>query len=361
MLHGLAFLAVNFFDNHLRLTYLQLITFTAHRLNEDGEVQDTASEDVHTVRRIGLFDAHGQILLQFGEQTVTQVSGSDIFALFPEERGVVDGEEHAHGRFIDLDGWQLFRIFGIRHGVADLEIVQTEQGADFAGFYRILVFFLSKSLKHIQFLDFGGLHAAVAFHQRDGLSPLDGSAFDTTHGDTSHVGGVVEGGDHHLQVAGLHFRGGDVLDDGVEEVGDVGGRVLPVGTHPTVLGGTIDRREIQLIVGGAEVEHQFEDGLLREVGMAVGLIDFVDDHDGLQSQLDGLLRHEAGLRHGSLEGIHHEEHAVGHVEHTLHLAAEVAVAWSVDHIDFHPLVSDGNIFGQNGDATFALQVVVVEH
>ena len=152
-----------------------------------------------------------------------------------------------------------------------------------------------------------------------------------------------------------------MFDDGVKKVGNVGGRGVPVGTHPTVLGGTINGREIQLFVGGAEVEHQFKDGLLREVGMAVGLIDLVDDHDGLKSQFDCLLRHETGLRHRAFKSIDDEEHTVGHVEHTLHLAAEIAVSWSVYHIDFNSFISYGNILGQNGYPAFPFQIVVIQH
>ena len=33
---------------------------------------------------------------------------------------------------------------------------------------------------------------------------------------------------------------------------------------------------------------------------------------------------------------------------------------SVDDVDFHPLVGDGNVLGENGDTSFALQVVVVQ-
>ena len=74
--------------------------------------------------------------------------------------------------------------------------------------------------------------------------------------------------------------------------------------------------------------------------MTVGLIDFVDDHDRLEAEFDGLLGYKTGLGHRALEGIHHQEHTVGHIEHALHLAAEVAVARSVDHIDLHAFVAN---------------------
>ena len=97
------------------------------------------------------------------------------------------------------------------------------------------------------------------------------------------------------------------------------------------------------------------------VGTAVGFIDFVDDDDGLQAQLDGLLQHETGLRHGAFEGVDEQQHAIGHVKHAFHLTAEVSVARSVDDIDFDVLITNGHILRKNGDAAFAFEVVVVEN
>ena len=74
--------------------------------------------------------------------------------------------------------------------------------------------------------------------------------------------------------------------------------------------------------------------------MGVGFIHLIDDHDGLQAQLDGLLQHETGLRHGAFEGVDQQQHAVGHVEHALHLAAKVGVARGVDDIDFDVFIAN---------------------
>ena len=86
----------------------------------------------------------------------------------------------------------------------------------------------------------------------------------------------------------------------------------------------------------------------------------VDNHDWLEAQLDGFLKHEACLRHGAFESVDHQQHTVGHVEHALHLAAEVAVARSVDNVDFVTFIADRDVFGEDGDTTFTLEVVVVE-
>ena len=115
-----------------------------------------------------------------------------------------------------------------------------------------------------------------------------------------------------------------------------------------------------MVLAGAKVEHQVEHGFLYFVGTAVGLVHLVNHHNGLQLQLDGLLQDETGLWHGAFKGIDEQQHAVSHVEHTLHLATEVGVAGSVDNVDLHVLVTDGNVFRKNGDAALAFQVVVVK-
>ena len=72
-------------------------------------------------------------------------------------------------------------------------------------------------------------------------------------------------------------------------------------------------------------------------------------------------QHEAGLGLGALVGIHDEQGAVGHVEHALHLAAEVGMARRVDDVDLHALVVDGNVLGKDGNAALAFLVVGVQH
>ena len=74
-------------------------------------------------------------------------------------------------------------------------------------------------------------------------------------------------------------------------------------------------------------------------------------------QLQRLLQHEAGLRHGALEGVDQQQHAVDHFENALHLAAKVGVSRGVDDVDLDALVEDRRVFGQNRDAALALKVV----
>ena len=74
-----------------------------------------------------------------------------------------------------------------------------------------------------------------------------------------------------------------------------------------------------------------------------------------------MTQHEARLGHGTLKRVDEKQRAVSHLEDALDLAAEVGMARSVDDVDLHALVLDGDVLRQNGDAALALLVVGVEH
>ena len=86
---------------------------------------------------------------------------------------------------------------------------------------------------------------------------------------------------------------------------------------------------------------------------------------GFRPLCQGLAQHVAGLRHGALGGVHQQQHAVGHLQHPLDLAAEVGVAGGVDDVDVVVVaravgVVDRAVLGQDRDAPLALQRVGVE-
>ena len=79
------------------------------------------------------------------------------------------------------------------------------------------------------------------------------------------------------------------------------------------------------------------------------------------TQLQRLLQHEAGLRHGALRRIDEQQNTVDHLEDTLDLAAEIGVARGIDDVDFRSLIMHGGILGQNGNAALTLQIARVHH
>ncbi len=123
------------------------------------------------------------------------------------------------------------------------------------------------------------------------------------------------------------------------------------------LGAGVDHREIELVIGGVQFAEQVEDHVDHFVRARAGAVDLVDDHDRLEAEIEGFLQHETGLRHGAVQGIHQQQHRVDHLQHPLHLAAEVGMAGGIDDIDLVAAVVDGEVLGEDGDAAFLFQVV----
>ena len=150
-------------------------------------------------------------------------------------------------------------------------------------------------------------------------------------------------------------------EDGVEQRPQVLARHLPVGRGRAVAAGGKDDGAVELFVGGVQFQEQFQ-RLIHHLGAArVGAVGLVDDDDDLEVQLQRLFQNKARLRHGPFKGIHQQKHAADHFEHALHLAGKVGVAGGIDDVDAHALVVHGGVFGKDGDAALALQVVGVHH
>ena len=189
------------------------------------------------------------------------------------------------------------------------------------------------------------------------LAHLDGAALNAADADTAHVVAVVDGGDQQLEGALLVSLGsGDVVHDGLKEGGQILAHVVGIKGSGAVAARAVEHRRIQLLVGGVQVDEQLQDLVLHLTQAGVGLVDLVDADDDAVVEGQGLLKHEAGLGHGALGGVHQQDNAVDHLQHALHLTAEVGVAGGVDDVDLLVLVVDGGVLGQNGNAALLFQI-----
>ena len=86
LLHGFALHAVDLLDDHLRLTYLQLVALATHRLDQYRQVQHSATK--HVPRRLSVagFYAQGEVLFQLFRQSLLDVARGNELAVLPEER-----------------------------------------------------------------------------------------------------------------------------------------------------------------------------------------------------------------------------------------------------------------------------------
>jgi len=152
-----------------------------------------------------------------------------------------------------------------------------------------------------------------------------------------------------------------MLDDLIQQIGDVVGFIPPVFAHPAFLGSTVNRLEIKLVFGRFQTEHQVEHRFLNFFGTAIGFVDLVDYYNGLQAYLQCFLQHKTCLWHGTFKSVHQEENSIGHVQHTFHLTTEVSVTWGIYDVDFRSFILNGNVFGKDRDATLAFQLIAVEN
>jgi len=134
-------------------------------------------------------------------------------------------------------------------------------------------------------------------------------------------------------------------------------RTLERRRHPALLGGTVDDREIKLLFRGIEGCEQVEHLVHHLVVAFVGPVDLVNAHDGPKTDLEGLLQHELGLRHGAFGGIDQQHRTIHHVENAFDFAAEIGVARRVDDVDARLFPVERGHFGQDGDAALALEIV----
>ncbi len=245
----------------------------------------------------------------------------------------------------------------IAQGVRDLGLGDAGEGHDVAGAGR-LDFDARQAVKAQNLRDPLGALLAFAIDDRDGHAALDRAALDAADADGADVARVIEQRDLQLQRAvGIDVGRRTMLDDGLEQRLHVAVAHRRIEAGKAAQRGGVDHREIQLLVGRAEPVEQIE-GLIEHPARArLVAIDLVDDDDGPQAVLERLLRHEAGLRHGPVDRIDQQQHAVDHREHALHLAAEIGVAGRIDDVDAVVAPGDGGVLGENGDAALALQIV----
>ena len=109
-----------------------------------------------------------------------------------------------------------------------------------------------------------------------------------------------------------------------------------------------------------EFEHQFKGFIQHLHWTSVGPIDLIDHDDRLEPTLQGLAKHESGLRERTFRGIDQQQCPVGHLQNAFDFAAKVGVARSVDDVDLHSLVGEGDVLSGDRDAAFFFQVVAVQ-
>ena len=313
-------------------------------------------EDVRVLR---VFDAQGHVVLQFAMQALADLAAGDELAFAADQRRGVHLEVHGQRRLVDRDGLEAFGGDRVADGDADVHIRQAGDGHDVAGAGAVdRVALKAGEGQHLG--DLARALVLIAVAHDNLLADLDRAAADAADADATDVRVVVQLRDLQLQRAvGIGLRGRRVLEDGFEQRAHVWLRGQVVGAGPALQGRGVDDREVQLLVGGAELVEQVE-GLVDDPARTrARTVDLVHHHDGLEAQAQGLAGDEARLRHRAFDRVHQQQHAVDHRQHALDFAAEVSMARGVDDVDAEAAVLDGAVLRQDRDATFLFNGVGV--
>ena len=185
----------------------------------------------------------------------------------------------------------------------------------------------------------------------------DPAVHDAPDHEPPHVVVPVERGGAELEAVPLvEARRRDRGQEGVEERRERALVVAEGALGDALPGVRVEHRELELVLGGVEVDEQVVHLVQHLGGAGVLAVDLVDHDHGDELRLQRLLEHEACLRQGALGGVHEEQHPVDQGEGALHLAAEVGVARRVHDVDLHVPVVDGRVLRHDRDALLALQV-----
>jgi hypothetical protein len=114
-----------------------------------------------------------------------------------------------------------------------------------------------------------------------------------------------------------------------------------------------------LLLGGVEIDEQIVDFVQNFLRPRVTAVDLVDHHDGRQIGFQRLAQDITSLRQRALTRVDQQQHAIHDFQGALHLTAKIAMAGRIHNIDARVVIGDGGVLGQDGDATFALQIIGV--
>ena len=340
---------------------LQLITFTAHGLDQDGQVHLTTAHNAEGIGSGGILHLQSNVLQQLLLQTVTDLTAGNILTLTAGQRAVIDGEGHFNGRIVDLHEGQRLHIGGAAQGIADGHVGQAGECHDIAGGDVIArltaigleVVQLGQTAAHLQIL-------IVPVTDDNFLAHLGNAVLDAANADAAHEVVIVHRGHQHLEGSlGVALRRLDGAQQSIKQGDQVGAGHIRVQACGAITAAAEQHGAVQLLIGSAQIHQQVQHLIDDFLDAGIGAVDLVDGHHQTQVLLQSLLQHKTGLGHAALGGIHQQQNTVDHLQHALHLAAKVGMARSIDNIDLDTLVGAGAVLGQNGNATLTLDIAAV--
>ena len=325
--------------------------------HQHRDLHRAAGGDVEDAGLVGVLHLDGDVGFEFAHQAVADGARGDVLALLAGERAVVDGKLHLHGGRVDFHERQRFKLRGADQRLADINVFNARGHADDAAggaAFRVVggEAGVAEGFHHLRLL-----LGPILAQQPDGVAFLDAAAEHLAHGHAADVVIPLDvGNEHGKRCLWIGLGLGDELDDFIEQRDAVLFLVVRVIHEIPVAGRAINEGRVELVLGGVEVEEEFQHLVVHLERIRERAVDLVDDHDRLESLGQRLAQDEAGLRLRAAEGVHDQQHAIHHFHHTLHLGAEVGVARGVHDVDRVAFPVDRGVLGLDGDAFLAFEV-----
>src|SRR5205085_8208829 len=201
---------------------------------------------------------------------------------------------------------------------------------------RLAHFFALQTFEHRELRETTFLVRAVAADEYDVGALLHDTALHAADAEAADVFVVVDGGNEELhRPFGMTGWRRNALEDGIEERTAIFRRFAEVVADDALTADRVEHRKVELLVRGAELDHQIEDFVQHFLRTRIAAVDLVDDDDRQQSESERLAQHEARLRHRAFRGVDEQDDAVDHRQHALDFTAEIGVTGRVDDVDLH--------------------------
>ena len=191
--------AINVLEHHARLAHRQLVAFSAHVFQQNGQVQFAPAHDFEDTFFVGFADAQGHIRLQFFLQAIPNLTAGDELAFTTGQRTGVDAEVHGQRGFIDPQHRQRCGCGGVGDGDTNANVGNAVDQHNFtrAGFVSLHPIEPLKS-QHLIDAPFDGF-AIRAFHNHHVHHRLDGALLDAPNANSAHKSRKIERRNLQLQ------------------------------------------------------------------------------------------------------------------------------------------------------------------
>ena len=358
-LDRLVALAVDLANDDLRLADGELEPLAPHRLDEDRQLELTATLHFPRVGPLGRQDPERHVADELLLQPVLDLARRELPAVLAGEYRGVDADRHREARLVDDERRQGPRIVRVGKRLTDRDLGNAGDRDDVTR-SSVVGRNSIERVGQIQLDDLHALDRSVDATPRDLLALAHASVAHAAQREASEVGRRVEVGDERLErVPRVVLGRRDALENQLAQRLEVTALGIGVERRPAGACVRVDDRELDLVLVGAEIEEELVHLVDDLCDARIGAVDLVDDKDHRQSRFERLAQHEAGLRERTFARVDQEEHPVDHRERPLDLAAEIGVAGGVDDVERHVAVAHRRVLGEDRDALLALQVVRV--